>query len=91
MKIMSYPGLKRGTCGHIMAVFDSHLKCACCRDKGVGEDLCVQKKDCPICNAFTAEQKQQLAPPTYSQEGKETCQEDSYCLPCYFYPHLCGS
>ena len=63
--IMSSPGQKRGTCGHIMAVFDGHLKSARCRDKGVGDDSCVLKKDCPICNAFTPEQIQQLATPTY--------------------------
>ena len=60
---MSSPGQKHGTCGHIMAIFDGHLKCAHCRDKGVGEDLCSE--DCPICKAFTAEQIQQLATPTY--------------------------
>ena len=54
--IMSSPGQKRGTCGHVMAVFDGHLKCARCRDKGVGEDNYVLKKDCPICQAFTPEQ-----------------------------------
>ena len=32
---MSSPGQKRGTCGHIMAVFDGHLKCARSRDKGL--------------------------------------------------------
>ena len=63
--IMSSPGQKRGACGHIMAVFDGHLKCTRCRDKGIGDDLCVLKKDCPICKAFTPEQIQQLATPTY--------------------------
>ena len=43
--IMSSPGQKRGTCGHIMASFDGHMKCARCWDKGVGEDYCVLKKD----------------------------------------------
>ena len=47
--VMSSPGQKRGTCGHVMAVFDGHLKCARCRDKGVGDDPCVLKKDCSIC------------------------------------------
>ena len=70
--IMSSPGQKRGTCGHVMAIFDSHLKCARCRDKGVGEDNCVLKKDCPICKAFTPEQIQQLATPTYrDRKNKE--------------------
>ena len=35
-------GQRRGSCGHVMAVFDGHLKCARCRDKGVGDDPCVQ-------------------------------------------------
>ena len=42
-------------------------KCARCRNKGVGEDNCVLKKDCPICKAFTSEQVQQLATPTYRE------------------------
>ena len=59
--------------GNIMAVFDGHLKCARCRDKGVGKDLCVQKKNCPLCKAFTAEQKQKLAPlPTGHEKRRNT-------------------
>ena len=65
--IMSSPGQKRGTCGHIMASFDGHLKFARCQDKGVGKDACIVKKDCPICKAFTPEQVQQLATPTYRE------------------------
>ena len=65
--IMSSPGQKRDTYGHVMAIFEGHLKCARCRDKGVGEDNCVLKKDCPICKAFTPEQVQQLATPTYRE------------------------
>ena len=34
---MSSPGQKRGTCGHVTALFDSHKKCARCREKGVRE------------------------------------------------------
>ena len=44
--IMSSPGQKRGSCGHVMALFDNHKKCARCRDKGVGDDPCV-KLDLP--------------------------------------------
>ena len=73
---MSSPGQKRGTCGHVMAMFDGHLKFAHCRDKGVGNDTCVLKKDCPICKAFTAEQVQQLTTHTYrtrkEKEQKKT-------------------
>ena len=61
------PGQKRGTCGHVMASFDGHMKCALCRDKGVGEDNCVLKKDCTICKGFTPEQVLQLATPTYRE------------------------
>ena len=63
--IMSSPGQKRGSCGHIMALFDNHKKCARCREKGVGDDPCVKKLDCPICKAFTPAQIQQLSTPTY--------------------------
>ena len=63
----SSPGQKRGTCGHVIAIFDGHLKCARCRDKGVGGDNYFLKKDCPICKAFTPEQIQQLATPTYRE------------------------
>ena len=62
---MSSLGQRRGTCGHVMAVFDSHLKCTRYRDKGVGDDPCFLKKDCSICKVFTPEQLQQLATPTY--------------------------
>ena len=31
-------GQRRGSCGHVMAGFDFHKKCARCRDKGIGDD-----------------------------------------------------
>ena len=62
---MSSPGQKRGSCGHVMALFDNHQKCARCRDKGVGDDPCVKKLDCQICKSFTPAQIHQLATPTY--------------------------
>ena len=62
---MASPGQRRGTCGHAMALFDTHTKCARCRDNWLGQDACVEKKDCTICNNFTAEQKLQLATSTY--------------------------
>ena len=68
---MSSPGQRRGSCGHAMAGFDSHSKCARCRDKGVGDDPCVLKKDCDVCKGFTPDQIQQLATPTY-RDQKET-------------------
>ena len=54
---MASPGQKRGTGGHIMALFDSHSKCACCREKGIGKDPCVEKKPCDICESFSEDQK----------------------------------
>ena len=64
---MSSPGQKCGTCGHVMASFDGHLKCARCRDKGLEKDACVLKKECTICEGFTSEQNLQLATPTYRE------------------------
>ena len=64
---MSSPGQRRGTCGHAMATFDSHLACARCRDKGKGKDPCVEKPDveCSICSNFSPEQCLQLSTPLY--------------------------
>ena len=46
--IMASVGQRRGTCGHVMALYDSHLKCALCREKGIGDDPCVAGKDCGL-------------------------------------------
>ena len=62
---MSSPGQKRGSCGHVMALFDNHKKCARCHEKGVGDNRCVKKQDCLICKALTPAQVQHLATPTY--------------------------
>ena len=62
---MSSPGQRRGSCEHTMAGFDYHSKCARCRDKGLGDDPSVQKKECDISRGFTPEQILQLATPTY--------------------------
>ena len=61
---MSSPGQKRGSCGHAMAFFDSHAFCACCREKGKGEEPCIANKntsDCSFCNTFTPEQRAQIS------------------------------
>ena len=58
-------GQRRGTCGHAMALFDSHTNCAHCREKGMGSDACVEKKPCSICDGFSEEQKLQLSTPKY--------------------------
>ena len=58
-------GQRKGSCGHIMAGFDSHDKYARCRDKHIGEDNCVLDRPCPICDAFSESQKELLATPSY--------------------------
>ena len=62
---MASPGQKKGSCGQIMALFDAHSKCARCHDKGIGQDPCVEKKPCQICDNLSEDQKKQLATPTY--------------------------
>ena len=60
---MSSPSQKHGSCGHIMASFDSHGFCARCRDKGKGSDPCTSHIDCNACNSLTEEQC--LSTPSY--------------------------
>ena len=62
---MASPGQRKGACGHIMASFDKHSRCAHCRDKGLGEDACVKKLPCEFCELLTPEQVLQLSTPTY--------------------------
>ena len=68
---ISSPGQRRGSCGHAMAGFDTHSKCALCRDKGLGDDPCVLKKECVICKGFTPDQVLQLATPTYRDKKEK--------------------
>ena len=62
---MASPGQRRGSCGHVMAGFDLHKKCARCRDKKVGDDPCVKGQDCEICDSFSDSQRGMLATPQY--------------------------
>ena len=81
---MSSPGQRRGTCGHAMASFDSHLACARCRDKGKGKDPCVAKPDieCTICSSFSPEQRLQLATPSYKiKKDKREAKKLEYSPP----------
>ena len=75
--IMSSPGQKRGSCGHIMALFDNHKKCVRCHEKGVGGDPCVKKQDCQICKVLTPSQILQLATPTYKARKERGEQKKS--------------
>ena len=58
-----------------MASFDTHIRCAHCREKGAGSDPCGQgKDDCAACLLLTPEQRKQLAMPTYKLcKEKKTC------------------
>ena len=67
----SFKGQRRGTCGHAMAAFDLHEKCARCRDKKIGEDPCVKGLDCLICEGFTDSQRETLSTPDYKTGGLE--------------------
>ena len=62
--IMSSPGQRKGACGHIMASFDKHSRCARCRDKGQGDDPCVKQLACEFCDLLSPEQVLQLSTPT---------------------------
>ena len=85
---MSSLGQKKGTCGNVMALFDGHLKCARCRDKGVGDDPFVLKKDCSIWRAFTPEQIQQLATPTYRTRKEKEQKKTVSASPVFATPTL---
>ena len=69
INIMASPGdrkgQRRGSCGHAMANFDLHDKCARCCEKSIGEDDCVLNKSCVICDGFSESQRDMLATPTY--------------------------
>ena len=63
---MVSPGQSRGLCGHLMAGFDVHDKCARCRDIGLGTDLSiVGAAICSICDGFSTAQREMLATPQY--------------------------
>ena len=85
---MSSPGQKRGTCGHVMAVFDNHKKCARCRDKGVGDDLCIKEQECKIHQALTPVQLKQLSTPTYQSRKERELKKSSSDSPASATPTL---
>ena len=79
---MSSPGQRKEPCGHIMASFDKHDRCARCRDKGHGDDPCVNNLACALCDQLTPEQLLQLSTPTYKiwkekQKSKEVLVDPS--------------
>ena len=60
-----FKGQRRGACGHIMAAFDLHERCARCREKKLGEDPCVKDKHCSLCDNFSDTQRETLSTPSY--------------------------
>ena len=62
---MASPGQRRGNCGHIMAGFDGHKKCARCREKKLGDDPCVKDQVCSICDSFSEQQRSMHSTPQY--------------------------
>ena len=60
-----FKGQRRGACGHVMAAFDLHERCARCRDKKLGDDPCVKDKPCSLCDNLSESQKETLSTPSY--------------------------
>ena len=63
----------------MMAGFDLHSVCACCRDKKKGKDPCVEKPgfDCQHCNTLTPEQLSQLSTPSYKLKKEKREKTDT--------------
>ena len=78
---MASPGQRKGACGHIMALFDQHLRCARCRDKGLGDDASVKKLPCNFCELLTPEQVLQLSTPTYKLRKEKKQERESLVDP----------
>ena len=78
---MASPGQRKGACGHIMASFDQHSRCARCRVKGHGDDACVKKLPCKFCELLTPEQVVQLATPTYKLRKDKKLEPESLVDP----------
>ena len=71
-----------------MAVFDNHKRCAHCRDKGVGDDPCVKKQECKICQDLTPAQLKQLSTPTYQSRKERELKKSSSDSPTSATPTL---
>ena len=78
---MASPGQRKGACGHIMASFDLHSRCARCRDKSLGDDACVKKLPSEFCELLTPEQVLQLSTPTYKIRKEKILERESLIDP----------
>ena len=81
LSIMASPGQRKGACGHILASFDRHSRCARCRDKGLGDDACVKKLPREFCELLTPEQVLQLSTPTYKIRKEKKLERESLIDP----------
>ena len=63
----------------MMAGFDLHSICPCCRDKKKGKDPCVEKPDseCQHCKVLTPEQLAQLSTPSYKLKKEKQDKSDT--------------
>ena len=64
-----------------MANFDPHSRCARCRDKGLGQDPCVLKLQCELCDNLTPEQLLQLLTPTYKLRKEKSKSKEALVDP----------
>ena len=51
--------------------YDKHQRCAWCRDKGQGNDPCIQNQNCEYCNMLTPKQVTQLSTPYNFRKEKQ--------------------
>ena len=79
--IMASPGQRKGVCGHIVASFDQHSRCARCWDKEHGDDTCVKKLPCKFCELLTPDQVLQLLTPTYKLRKEKKQERESLIDP----------
>ena len=56
-----------------MLNFDTHRYCFNCREAVKGDNLCMPRKDCLLCVAFSEDQKQKLS--SKLSKGKKSVKE----------------
>ena len=72
-------GQRRGKCGHQMAAFDLHQRCARCRENKKGEDPCVRGDPCNLCEDFTPSQRSQLERHVYQNRAQKAASLKAEC------------
>ena len=61
-----------------MAIFDSHSRCARCRENGIGSDTCVLGQD---YSALTPDQIKQLVTQTYELRKEKKAKNGKFIDP----------